>query len=354
MNPKRWRPRAKLGLPPGSLVHVGERRAEAVRISIVDYDADRVEEIQDVRPQDCIPYRKTPSVTWINVDGLHEVDKLAELGKGFGLHPLVLEDILHTEQRPKLEDYGDYLYIVFNMLSWDQEAEAVTAEQISLVLGPTFVLTFQERRGDLFDPLRERIRAGKGHIRTTGADYLAYALLDNVVDHYFVLLEVLGEQVAALEDRLLTQPGAELLQLLHNLKREALYLRRSVWPLREVVGRFERGGSPLISQSTAVYGRDLYDHTVQTMDAVETLREVLAGMMEVYLSSASNRINEVMKVLTVIATVFIPLTFLAGIWGMNFTNMPELDEPWGYPFALGLMGLVAALMAVFFRHKRWF
>jgi len=292
-------------------------------------------------------------VTWINVDGIHQVEILERLGEYFGLHPLVVEDILNTDQRPKVEDFGDYIFIVLKMFYYDDSADEIVTEQISLTLGPTLVISFQEREGDVFNPIRERIRSEKGRIRKMGADYLAYVLVDSIVDSYFIILEKLGEKIEDLEEELVTDPRPETLQTIHNLKREMIFLRKSVWPLREVVSGLERGESPLIQESTGIYLRDVYDHTIQVIDTVETIRDMLSGMLDIYLSSVSNRMNEVMKVLTIIATIFIPLTLIAGIYGMNFRYMPELEWPWAYPMLWLIMLAIGVLMLIYFRRKRW-
>jgi magnesium transporter len=344
----------KTGLPPGALIHVGEQKSERTRITLLDYDEQRVLEKELPVVDECLLFKEKESVTWINVTGLHQVELLERLNDCFGLHPLVLEDILNTDQRPKMEDFGDYLYIVLRMLDLDQKnGNAVVSEQISLILGKNFVLTFQEREGDLFDPLRERIRNGKGRIRKMGPDYLVHALLDAIVDQYFVVLEKLGERIEFLEDELVTRPTPSTLQILHRLKREMIFLRKSVWPLREVIGTLERGESPLIQASTNLYLRDVYDHTIQVIDNVETFRDMLSGMLDIYLSSISNRMNEIMKVLTIISTIFIPLTFIVGLYGMNFKFMPELEWHWGYPAVLLLMLGVTIFMLFYFRRKKW-
>jgi magnesium transporter len=287
------------------------------------------------------------------LDGIHQVEILEQLGECMGVHPLVLEDILNTDQRPKLEDFDDYLFIVLKMSHYDDQNGEMEVEQISLILGPNYVVSFQERPGDVFDPIRERITNGRGRIRKLGADYLAYALIDAIVDHYFVVLEQIGEKIEFLEEELITDPTPETLQTIHNLKREMIFLRKSVWPLREVVGGLERRESPLIGESIAVYLRDVYDHTIQVIDTLETFRDMISGMLDIYLSSVSNRMNEVMKVLTIIATIFIPLTLIAGIYGMNFKHMPELEQPWGYPVVWGVMLATAIVMLIYFRRKKW-
>jgi magnesium transporter len=343
----------KAGLPPGTLVHIGEQKAEEARITAIVYDEARFQEQEIKTVEECFLFKDKPTVTWINVDGIHEVEVLELLGECFGLHPLVLEDILNTDQRPKLEDFGDYIFVVLKTFSYNDQSDELEPEQISLILGPSFVLSFQEREGDVFNPIRERIRNGKGRIRKMGADYLAYCLLDSIVDHYFVVLEQVGEEVEFLEEELVTNPTPETLQTIHNLKRDMIFLRKSVWPLREVIGALERGELSLIRESTEIYLRDVYDHTIQVVDTIETFRDMISGMLDIYLSSVSNRMNEVMKVLTIIATIFIPLTLIAGIYGMNFQYMPELGWRWGYPMVWLVMLVIGVLMLVYFRRKKW-
>jgi magnesium transporter len=342
----------KVGLPPGALVHIGEKKTDKARITIIDYDEVQFREKDVETIEECFPLKDKPTVTWINVDGLHQVEILEQIGGCLGVHPLVLEDILNTGQRPKVEDFGEYVFVVLKMLSSDGN-NRITSEQISIVLGPDFVVSFQEREGDVFNPIRERIRSGRGRIRRMGADYLAYALLDSVVDNYFIFLEKLGDKIEFLEEELVTNPTTETLQTIHDLKTEMVFLRKSVWPLREIISGLERGESALIQESTGIYLRDVYDHTIQVIDTVETFRDMVSGMLDIYLSSVSNRMNEVMKVLTIIATIFIPLTLIAGIYGMNFQYMPELGWRWGYPLVWLIMLVIGALMLVYFRRKRW-
>jgi len=343
----------KVGLPPGTLIHIGEEKVEKTKITLLDYDELHFQEKEMETIDECFPVKDKPTVTWINVDGLHRAEILETIGDYFRLHPLVLEDILNTGQRPKVEDFGDYIYIVLKMLHSEDTNGEIVEEQLSLVLGPTFVISFQEREGDVFDPIRERIRNGRGRIRKMGSDYLAYALIDSVVDNYFIALEKLGEEIEFLEEELVTNPTTETLQVIHDLKRELVFLRKSVWPLREIISGLERGESTLIRESTGIFLRDVYDHTIQVIDTVETFRDIVSGMLDIYLSSVSNRMNEVMKVLTIIATIFIPLTLIAGIYGMNFQYMPELGWRWGYPMVWLVMLAIGALMLVYFRRKKW-
>jgi len=343
----------KAGLPPGTLVYTGEQRIEAVRITVIDYDEQRVQEKHVPSIEECLPLLVAPTMTWVNIDGLHDVNVIEKLGTAFDLHPLLLEDILSTAQRPKFEDYEKSIFLVLKMLRFGDDHQVVETEQVSLIVGPNFVLSFQERVGDVFDSVRDRIRSGKGRIRKLGADYLAYSLLDAIVDSYFLVLEKLGERIEGLEEELVSDPGQKTLRHIHGLKREMITLRRSIWPLRELVGGLQRSESPLVAESTRVYLRDVYDHTVQIIDTIESFRDMVSGMLDIYLSSVSNRMNAVMKVLTIIATLFIPLTFIAGVYGMNFEHMPELKWRYSYAVVWAVMIGVASIMLAYFRRKKW-
>ncbi|MCG7848903.1 MAG: magnesium/cobalt transporter CorA [ANME-2 cluster archaeon] len=343
----------KIGLPPGTLVHIGEKKIDKVRITLIDYDETHLEEKEIKTVEECFSFKDKPTVTWINIDGLHQVDIIEKIGTHFDLHPLIMEDIVHTGQRPKIEDFEHFIFIVFNMLQYDENINEVKAEQVSLIVGSNFLISFQEKEGDIFNLVRERIRNGKGRVRKSGSDYLAYAMIDVVVDHYFIILEKIGEDIESLEEELLTNPTPDTLQTIHNLKREMIFLRKSIWPLREVVSTLERGDSDLITKTTIIYLRDIYDHTIQVMDTIETFRDMISGMLDIYLSSVSNKMNEVMKVLTIIATIFIPLTFIAGIYGMNFKYMPELDWQWSYPVLWLVIIIVGVSMVIYFKRKGW-
>jgi magnesium transporter len=341
------------GLSPGTLVHVGEKKIEKPKINILDYDETHIEERTVESVDECFRFRDTPTVTWINVEGLHDVGVIEKLGAHFDLHPLILEDILNTAERPKMEDYGGTIFLLLKIFVYTDRNHEDRIQQVSLILGSNFVLSFQEKDNGIFEALKDRIRKGKGRIRKSGADYLAYAIIDGIVDSYFAVLERLGESIESLEEQLVINPKPETLRSIHTLKKEMIYLRKAVWPLREVVNGLERLETPLIKETTDIFLRDVYDHTVQIIDSVETSRDILSGMVETYLSSVSNRMNEVMKVLTIIATIFIPLTFIAGVYGMNFASMPELHWRWGYAMAWVLMAAVAAVMIVFFKRKKW-
>ncbi|MFO7637937.1 MAG: magnesium/cobalt transporter CorA [bacterium] len=346
------RRRSKVGLPPGTPVYLGPERTDPCRITVIDYNNEKLEERHLAAVEDAFSYRDTPTLTWLNVDGVHDVERIEKLAASFNIHPLVIEDIVHTSQRPKVEDFGDYAYLVVRMLSRD-DAGRLVSEQVSFVLSAHWVISFQEQAGDVFEPIRARLRTGKGRIRGAGADYLLYSLLDAVVDNYFVVFELYGEQVEEIEQRLAADPSRELLSDIHALKRELTAVRRSVWPLREAVSALLRAESALVSPLTVTYLRDVYDHTVQVIETVESHRETVSGLLDLYLSSISNRMNEVMKVLTIIATIFIPLTFIAGIYGMNFGFMPELRWRWGYFIVLGVMAAVALGMVHYFHRRRW-
>ena len=292
-------------------------------------------------------------MTYLHVTGVHHVDVIEQIGQQYGLHPLLLEDIVNTDQRPKVEDYGDYLFLVLKMIHYDEATTEVRSEQVSIVLGANYVICFEENPNDIIKPIREHLNNSQRRIRKLGPDYLAYSIMDLIVDNYFAVQEHLGEDVEELEDILVTRPETDTLQELHRLRREVMFLRKAVWPLREVIGQVARDEFSLIQQSTTIYLRDIYDHTIQLIDTIETLRDMLSGMLDIYLSSVSNRMNNVMKVLTVIATIFMPMTFLAGIYGMNFKNMPEYNWQWSYPAFWVAIVCISIAMFIFFRRKRW-
>ena len=344
---------AKTGLPPGTPVHLGDHKTAPVKITAFHYNEMSLEEVTLEQAEQCTQYQDRAGVTWINVNGIHDVDKIQIIGKLFGLHSLVLEDITNAGQRPKIEDYGEYVFVVTKMVYLDEQKQDVVAEQVSLVLSAGYVITFQEREGDVFAFVRDRIRSAKGQIRKMAGDYLLYSLIDAIVDHSFAVLEGLEEIIQSLETPLMEDPQPENLALIHTARTNIIFVRRSVWSVREVLAKIDRQDLPHFAPSTRVYFRDVYDHAIQVVEIVDTLRDIISGMTELYLSSVSNRMNGTMKILTVIATIFIPLTFIAGVYGMNFTNMPELAWRWGYFAALGLMGAIGVLMVVFFKRKKW-
>jgi len=352
--PTRTRKRSQTaGLAPGTPVYVGENRGSPPLLGVISYDEARFEEKAAASVEEALGFRRPSGVTWINVEGVQDVGLIEELGRRFNLHPLIIEDVVNTAERPKVEDYGEYVFFVLKVFEADGRGRGGDVQQVSLVLGPDYVLSFEERKTKVFAAVEERIRKGKGRSRRMGADYLAYILIDAVVDSYFGTMEAVGEAIEAIEEELVLDPKREVLQRIHTLKREMIHFRRAIWPLRELINRLERLETPLVKSATDVYLRDLYDHTIQIIDSVETYRDVLSGMLETYLSSVSNRMNEVIKVLTIIATIFIPITFLVGLYGMNFKYMPEIGWKYGYPMTWGIIIVSVAFMLAYFRRKKW-
>ncbi len=338
------------GASPGTLVM--PEAAPRPTIRIMDYGPDSFEEKELGSPAEIRPYLDDKTVTWVDVEGLGDEQVLREIGDIFGLHPLALEDVVHVPQRPKMESYETHEFIVTQMVML-ADGRTMETEQVSLFLGRNFVLTFQERPGDCFDPVRDRIRRGKGVSRKRGPDYLAYALLDAIIDNYFPALEVFGERIEALEDQVVANPSLKTIHGIYEVKRDLLALRRCIWPQRDAIGSLLRSESELISPPVRIYLRDCHDHAFQMMDVVETYRELAMGLVDVYLSSVSNRLNEVMKLLTIMSTIFIPLTFIAGVYGMNFAFMPELHWRWAYPAVLGVMAAATLGMLVYFKRRGW-
>lgn len=349
----------KIGLKPGDVTYVGIGRDQRVEIDFMDFDATNLTEKSNVTVAECFPFKETPTVTWININGIHDVDIIREFGEHFELHDLVLEDIANAGQRPKIESTDKHTFLILKMLYNRPSDGQLHSEQVSIIFGKNFVISFQEQEGDVFEPVRERIRKTVPRVRFLGTDYLAYALIDAIVDNYFLVLEDIGDRIEPLEDKLILDPRPSDLEQIYDLKRKILDMRKRVWPLREVVSGFERLEASVLHDFTRPYVRDLYEHVVQVIDTVETARDMVTGLLDIYLSSISNKMNEVMKVLTIIATIFIPLSFLAGIYGMNFNsetspfNMPELSWRFGYPFFWLLALLIGGGLFIFFRRKRW-
>lgn len=353
MKKKRLSRAKKVGLPAGSLVHLGEVKTRHTELSLISYNADLLVEKSAKHLPDLDLHAPENGTLWLNLYGLHDPALMADIGHAFNLHPLVMEDILNTDQRPKLDSYDDHLYLVARFFNYDQQAMLINSEQVSIVLGRNFVLTFQERHTGSFDPIRDRLRANKGHIRGAGANHLAYALLDVIVDRYFIALEQIGDDCDELEEKLLRKPDSSMLQGIHTLKHETMELRRAVWPLREVINSLIRNESGFFAHDTVLYLRDVYDHTVHFIESLEALRDLLAGMLDVYLSSISNRVNMELRALTVVAMLFMPATLIAGIFGMNFKFMPILLNPDGFWFAIGMMAGIAGIMAMIFWRRQW-
>ena len=341
------------GLPPGSLHRTESETSKQVSMEFFKYNEKQFEENKTATLNDFFSPASDKKVNWLNINGIHDVELLQDIGDKLSIHPLVLEDITHTYQRPKLDDYNDYLYIVLKMITFDSQTRLIMSEQVSIILMGDTVISFQEHEGDVFESIRDRIRTGIGRLRKMGSDYLAYALMDVIVDTYFEILENIGAHLQMIEEELMRNPTPKTLKDIHQVKREVLYLFNSLWPLRQLVSSFQQNESKLIEKSTRIYLRDVYDHIMQVIDTIESLRDVASGMMDIYLSTVNNRMNEVMKVLTVMASIFIPLTFIAGIYGMNFDLMPELHWKYAYFFVLGVMAFMALAMLIFFRRKKW-
>ncbi len=342
---------SKPGTAPGTLTAPEIRRVESVSITVMDFDAERLEERAVSTVEEALAVCRPSGVTWIDVVGLHDVGVVSRLGEHFHLHPLALEDVLSVGQRPKADEYEDHYFIVLRL--FHALSEGLESEQISLFLGDGYVITFQELPESVFDGVRDRLRNARGRIRSRGADYLAYALIDSLVDHFFPVIETLGEGIEDLEDEVMSDPQRDTVEQIHAIRKDLLMLRRAAWPQREVLAAMERFESERISRETRVFLRDAYDHAVQIMDMVETYRDLASGLLEIYLSSVSNRMNEVMKVLTIMATIFIPITFLAGVYGMNFKHMPELDKVWAYPAFWAVSVTTTLGLLWYFKRKDW-
>ena len=356
LNPVKKKKKAslKIGMPPGSMIYVGEQKVEKIKITLTEYDSSEVESCEINSVEEVEPYTDTPKVTWVNVCGLHETDFLKQVGEKFNIHPLVLEDILNTETRPKLEITDDYIFIVMKLLSYNPGERMLESEQASFILGKNFVFSFLEKSESVFNPLKERISNQSGRLRKSGCDFLFYALMDIIVDNYYLVLEKTDEEIDSLDDELVNNSDEIEIKEIHGLKRQLISLRRNTWPLRELFTQLIREESELIKETTEPFLRDLLDHTIHVTESVDSFRETANTLMETYLSLASNKMNEVMKVLTVIATIFIPLTFIVGIYGMNFHYMPELEWPWAYFAVWGVMVAVVVVMIIYFRKKKWF
>ncbi|WP_340073751.1 magnesium/cobalt transporter CorA [Leptobacterium sp. I13] len=348
---KVFRSRKKIGQSPGTITYTGYKEDKSFHIELIDYTPSTFREKEFAKLEEAFEASSADSITWININGLNNTADIQKLGKRYSLHPLVLEDIVDTDQRPKIEEYNTYVFVVFKMLYYQNDV--LNVEHISMVLGKNYVLTFQEADGDVFNPLRTRIKEAKGRIRTEKSDYLLFALLDAIVDHYFLVIETLGEKIELIEDTLFNEPDDTITRQIQDIKKEALKIRRAVFPAREVIGRLEKIDSLLFNKDIRDYYRDLYDHTIQIIENIEIYRDTVWGLMDTYMSTVSNRMNNVMKVLTIIATIFIPLTFIAGIYGMNFEHMPELHYKYSYYILLGAMLVIFVLMLFYFKRKKW-
>ncbi len=343
----------KTGLAPGTVVYVGKKATKDLFIDVFDYNKDYLDEKKLKNIEEAFTYENKETITWINVNGLNHVKEIEKLGKDFELHPLILEDITNTQQRPKLEEHEEYIFVVLKMLYFDKD-QNLKFENISFIQGSNYLLSFQEADGDVFDAVRDRLRNSKGRVRSNGSDYLLYALMDAIVDNYFNLMETMGDKIEELEENLFSEkPNKDLIHEIHGLKREILKIRRAVYPLREVVNQIDKVDLSLITEKTQLYLRDLYDHVIQVSESIDIQRELIWSLMDMHMTTISNRMNEVMKVLTIMATIFIPLTFIAGIYGMNFENIPELKFKYGYFVLWGVMIGIFLAMLYYFKRKEW-
>lgn len=345
--------RLKTGVPPGTVVFVGEQKTEESRIDLFHYTKEELTELSGISTVQAREFLKKTGFNWINISGLHNTQLIEEVGKLLNIHPLTLEDVVNTKQRPKVEEFQDYIFVAIKMISFNESDHSIDIEHLSLILGDNYVISFQEKEGDVFNGLRTRLKNPQSRLRSKKSDYLLYSLMDSVIDHYFLTIENLGDYIDELNDQILADPMPDTLQQLHSLKREILRLRRAIRPLREMVGILDKSESHLLCSDTDIYFRDLFDHTYQVMDIVENFRDSLNSMHDTYLSVISNRMNEIMKVLTIIATIFIPLTFIAGVYGMNFEFMPELKWRYGYAMIWGIMIITGIGLIIYFRKKKW-
>jgi len=343
----------KYGLSPGTLVHTGETSDSKVRITLIDFDPENIHIRDRVSLEECLNSMNSPEPTWINVSGIHDVMMVEKIGRRLGLHPLLLEDILNSVQRSKFDEYKDCLYIVLRKLNLLNEECDIEDQQVSIVLGNNYVITFLESESDIFNPIIERLKIKNSRMRTRGVDYLAYALVDCIVDHYFLTLEKIDDRIERFEMAIVDNPDPKILTGIQQLKRQVSHLRKAIWPTREVVSKFIRIDSPLVKESTKIYLQDVYDHVIQAIDTIEGFRDVVSGMVEIYISNINSKMNEVMKVLTVVATIFVPLTFISSLYGMNFKHMPELEWKYGYYMVLGFMLLMSLFMWRYFKKKKW-
>jgi len=347
--PRIGRPRSV----PGTVTYVGKKRETRSRLHLIDYTEKDISEASISTVAESLPFLDKPSITWLDITGVHDEEVIHDIGRHYNVHPLTLEDIANTTQRSKVEEYEDYLFVVMKMAYYAEDPGEVMIEQVSLVIGKNYVISFQEIEGDVLDELRDRIRSGRGRIRRLGSDYLMYAIMDSIVDHYFTIMEKISDEIEGLEEMLLLSADQDLLNRIYGLRQELIFLRKSIWPAREVMSLLMRTENDFVTDSVTMFLRDMYDHTVQAIETVETFREMVSAMLDLYLSTVSNRMNEVMKVLTIFAALFIPLTFLAGVYGMNFKFMPEINMRLAYPLWWAAAAVITVLMLIYFKRKKW-
>lgn len=343
----------KAGQPPGTAIYTGDKNNRPATVTVINYDANQYQEriVQEVKPGE---FKNEKGIIWINVEGLHDITLIEQIAHEFNLHPLTIEDILNVEQRAKVEEFDGYLFIALKVLQWDNKTNDFTIQQLSLILGEGFLLSFQELDTNLFDSIQTRLaKTANQRLRTHGSDYLAYRLIDTVIDEYFVVLERLGESIEKIEERIIASPTPQTIRIIYRLRRQLLFLRKAIWPMREAISHLLHVEDNFITPFTKVYLRDVYDHSVQTIDTLETFRDMLASLLDMYLSSITNRMSEIMKTLTIITTIFIPITAIASIYGMNFQYLPGLHWYWGFMITLGVMVAIAIAMLIYFRRKKW-
>ena len=338
----------KPGLPPGSLVYTGEKDIET-KITFIEYDKDNFKQESIT---ECPEFKSNDTIKWIKINGFSNIENLKDISRCFNLHPLVLEDILNTNQRPKIENYNDYLYVVLKLIEKDDVDRFIT-KQISLILQKNVLMSFQDDEDNIFDIFIERLKIPDNLIRHKGTDYLLYSLIDTIIDSYFFDLEKLEDRIEDIEEELIGQPEPDILKEIHKMKKDIISLTKSIWPVREMLSGFDSYNYSLIDKSTDYYIRDVYDHSIQIFDTLESFRDRISEMLDIYLSSASNRLNEVVRVLTIISTVFVPITFIVGLYGMNFRNMPEIGFPYSYPLVLMVMFFISISMLIYFKRKGW-
>lgn len=343
----------RAGLPPGQPLYTGVRTDIPFNISVFSYNSHELIEKENISIEELKNLSASDNFLWVNIEGINHVEQVKLICDFYEIHPLTMEDILSVEQRPQIDESENYLFVALKMLQFDQEKRKTLGEQVSFILRKNMVITFQEKKGDTFEAVRVRLRAGKGRIRNDGSDYLLYALIDTVVDNYFVVLEKFGDELEEIEERIMLQGRKRDFSMLYELKREMIHIRRSVWPLREVVSKLERDDIKLIKKSTRIYIRDVYDHTIQAIDSVETYRDFISSLSDLYQSVISNKLNEVMKTLTILSAIFIPLTFIAGVYGINFENVPEFSWDYGYAYFWILIIAVGSVTGIIFKIKKW-
>ena len=352
--------RKKVGAPPGTIIHTGEKIVESTTLKATDYSKTHIEEFEVESPELITDYLRRESTTWLRMNGLHDVAKIQQLGKQLDIHQLLLEDIANTEQRPKKEEYARHLFIITRLMYYDRSSDSIKSEQISLLLGDNYLVTIQESNGSYFDVIRERLDVAQSRLRNEGSSYLAYAIIDVVVDYYHQVMALLSDNIEQLEDDMLKTTNPKVNDKIHALRRDLISLRRAVWPMRDVVQALLKEDSKYFDAQTRIYLRDVYDHLAQICDHIDSSRDMVMSLQDNYMNAVSHKLNEVMRILTIIATIFIPLTFIAGIYGMNFDaesspyNMPELHMYYGYPLIMGIMALIAIVMVIYFKRKNWF